>query len=35
MKTKRAMLTNNDASYAYDDANILSMYLKEITASRC
>lgn len=30
MKTKRAMLTNNDASYAYDDANILSMYLKEI-----
>mgnify|MGYP000918068186 FL=1 len=30
MKTKRAMLSNNDASYAYDDANILSMYLKEI-----
>ncbi len=30
MKTKRVMLTNNDASYAYDDANILSMYLKEI-----
>jgi RNA polymerase primary sigma factor len=30
MKTKRAMLTNNDASNAYDDANILSMYLKEI-----
>jgi RNA polymerase primary sigma factor len=30
MKTKRAMLNNNEDSYAYDDANILSMYLKEI-----
>ena len=30
MKTKRAMLNHTDDSYAYDDANILSMYLKEI-----
>ncbi len=30
MKTKRAMLNNTDDLYAYDDANILSMYLKEI-----
>lgn len=30
MKTKRTMLNHTDESYAYDDANILSMYLKEI-----
>lgn len=30
MKTKRTMLNHTDDSFAYDDANILSMYLKEI-----
>ncbi len=30
MNTKRNMLNSNEQSYAYDDANILSMYLKEI-----
>ena len=30
MNKKSQMLQNKDQSYAYDDANILSMYLKEI-----
>ncbi|WP_041384896.1 sigma-70 family RNA polymerase sigma factor [Sphaerochaeta pleomorpha] len=30
MSTKQNMLNNNDDRYAYDDANILTMYLKEI-----
>lgn len=30
MNTKQNMLNNNDDRFAYDDANILTMYLKEI-----
>lgn len=30
MKPNRQMLNNNDDHFAYDDANILTMYLKEI-----